>query len=392
MNTELIKKNLDNLETPAYFYDMELLKKTLSNIQQITENFGYRVHYALKANSNDRILQAISQRGFGADCVSGNEILKALENGFSPEEIVFAGVGKADWEIDLALDHDIGFFNCESLPEIEVINERAMQKNKKACIALRINPDIDARTHHYITTGIEENKFGINREDLPNVVQTCVQLEHIELKGLHVHIGSQITDMDVFKSLCLRINELQDFFRKEHVHLSDINVGGGLGLNYEDPESEGVPDFESYFNIFHTFLDLLPGQQLHFELGRSVTGHSGILITKVLYVKEGINTRFAVVDAGMTEMIRPALYQAHHKISALSAHKPLKKYDVVGPICESSDYFGKSIQLPELSRGDILVIHTVGAYGEVMRSNYNLRNHVKFYYSDDFSTPHKYHP
>src|SRR6056297_2022693 len=389
MNTELIKTQLNHLDTPSYFYDMELLHKTLSEVHKIKERSGYQIHYALKANSNDRILRTISNYGFGADCVSGNEILKALETGFPREGIVFAGVGKADWEIDIGLDYDIGFFNCESLTEIEVINERASLKNKTARIALRINPEIDAKTHHYITTGIEENKFGINREDLPQVLEKYHSLSHLQLKGIHVHIGSQITDLDVFKSLCLRMNELQDYFRREHIPLAHINVGGGLGLNYEQPEKESVPDFEAYFNIFKEFLDLYPGQQLHFELGRAVTGQCGKLITRVLYVKNGVNTRFAIVDAGMTELIRPALYQAYHKITALTSHREPLKYDVVGPICESSDYFGKAIELPELRRGDVLVVHTAGAYGEVMRSHYNLRDHLNFYYSDDLNSLHK---
>lgn len=385
MSNEWINNPVSQLETPCYLYDMDLLRKTLSNISALANPLNYKVHYALKANSNDRLLRTISQAGYGADCVSGNEIQKALQTGFPPEEIVFAGVGKADWEIDLALDHDIAMFNCESIPEIEVIQERALKKNKMAHIAVRINPEIDAKTHHYITTGIEENKFGINREELPQVLKASHSLSHVQLKGLHVHIGSQITDLDVFKSLCIRMNEIQDYFRREHLPLEHINVGGGLGLNYEQPEKEPIPDFNAYFNIFKEFLDLYPGQQLHFELGRSVTGQCGKLVTRVLYIKEGVNTRFAIVDAGMTELIRPALYQAYHKITAPANHNDPVKYDVVGPICESSDYFGKAVELPELQRGDILVIHTAGAYGEVMRSNYNLRNHLNFYYSDDLN-------
>ena len=389
MSNEYINHPLRRLKTPCYLYDMDLLRTTLSGISSIAGSLGYKVHYALKANSNDRLLRTISQAGYGADCVSGNEILKALQTGFPAEEVVFAGVGKADWEIDLALDHDIAMFNCESIAEMEVIQERAALKNKTARIALRINPEIDAKTHHYITTGIEENKFGINREDLPQVLEKYHSLSHLQLKGIHVHIGSQITDLDVFKSLCLRMNELQDYFRREHIPLAHINVGGGLGLNYEQPEKESVPDFEAYFNIFKEFLDLYPGQQLHFELGRAVTGQCGKLITRVLYVKNGVNTRFAIVDAGMTELIRPALYQAYHKITALTSHREPLKYDVVGPICESSDYFGKAIELPELRRGDVLVVHTAGAYGEVMRSHYNLRDHLNFYYSDDLNSLHK---
>ncbi|MFO7999768.1 MAG: diaminopimelate decarboxylase [Marinilabilia sp.] len=384
MNTELIKYNLDQLKTPCYFYDMELLERTLGEVRKIKDRYGYHVHYALKANSNTRILRKIREYGFGADCVSGNEILRALQTGYPPEEIAFAGVGKADWEIDRGLEYDIGFFNCESISEIEVINERAAMKNITANIALRINPEIDAKTHHYITTGIEENKFGINRKDLPKVVELFKKLNNIRLKGIHVHIGSQITDLDVFKSLCLRMNEIQDFFRKEHIELTDINVGGGLGLNYENPEEASIPDFDSYFRVFREFLEIQPYQKLHFELGRSLVGQCGALVTSVLYIKEGVNTNFAVVDAGMTELIRPALYQAYHKITALTSNKPTRKYDVVGPICESSDYFGKSVELPELKRGDVLVIHSAGAYGEVMQFSYNLRDHLEFYYSTDF--------
>lgn len=384
MNTELIKYNLDQLNTPCYFYDMELLERTLGEVRKIKDRYGYHVHYALKANSNTRILRKIREYGFGADCVSGNEILRALQTGYPPEEIAFAGVGKADWEIDRGLEYDIGFFNCESISEIEVISERAAMKNTTANIALRINPEIDAKTHHYITTGIEENKFGINRKDLPKVVELLKKLNNIRLKGIHVHIGSQITDLDVFKSLCLRMNEIQDFFRKEHIELTDINVGGGLGLNYENPGEGAIPDFDSYFRVFREFLEIQPHQKLHFELGRSLVGQCGALVTSVLYIKEGVNTNFAVVDAGMTELIRPALYQAYHKITALTSNKPTRKYDVVGPICESSDYFGKSVELPELKRGDVLVIHSAGAYGEVMQFSYNLRDHLEFYYSADF--------
>ena len=371
-------------ETPFYYYDLDLLRKTLKRLQSIQERYGYQLHYAVKANANSRIMKVVREHNLGADCVSGNEILHAIENGFNPDEMVYAGVGKSEREIDLALDHNIAFFNCESIPEIEVINERASIKNKKARIALRINPDVKANTHHYITTGIEENKFGINRSSLDEVIQTCSKLDWIDLKGLHFHIGSQIRDMDVFKGLCIRANEVQEVFRKEGIQITDINVGGGLGIDYENPEEAAIPDFENYFGVFSKFLNLLPGQQVHFELGRSVVGQCGKLITRVLYVKEGIHTKFAIVDAGMTELIRPALYQAYHKITNLSGEGPVQKYDVVGPICESSDYFGKQVDLPEVKRGDRLVIHSTGAYGEVMRSSYNLREHVHSYYSDDF--------
>jgi len=383
-NNSLFNKIMEP-ETPFYYYDLALLRETLNKLRDIQYRYGYDIHYAVKANANSRILQVIKDNDLGADCVSGNEIKKAINNGFDPAGIVYAGVGKSEREIDVALDNDIAFFNCESIPEIEVINERAEMHNKKARIALRINPGVKANTHHYITTGIEENKFGINRSELNQVIRTCKNLDWIDLKGLHFHIGSQITDMDVFKGLCLRINEIQEIFRKENLPITDINVGGGLGIDYENPESYFLPDFESYFNVFHRFLKLLRGQKVHFELGRSIVGQCGKLITRVLYVKEGIHTKFAIVDAGMTELIRPALYQAYHKITNFKDDRPLRKYDVVGPICESSDYFAKNISLPEVQRGDRLIIHSTGAYGEVMRSNYNLREHVMSYYSDDFT-------
>jgi len=381
------KPNINHLskpDTPFYYYNLDVLRETLDKLKTIREQYGFIIHYAIKANANSRILKLISSYGLGADCVSGNEILHALSNGFKSEDIVYAGVGKSDKEIDMALENDIGYFNCESLPEIEVINERAELKNTTARIALRVNPGIKANTHHYITTGVEENKFGINKSDLIQVIHACKALKNIDLQGLHVHIGSQIQDIDVFKSLCLRVNELQETFRKEGVHVSYLNLGGGLGINYDSPEQYPFSDFSSYFRVFGKFINHISNQHIHFELGRSIVGQCGYLVARVLYVKEGQHTKFAVVDAGMTELIRPALYQVTHKIVNLSSNKQFEKYDVVGPICESSDYFGKKVKLSKVSRGDRLLIYSTGAYGEVMRSNYNLREHVKSYYSDDF--------
>jgi diaminopimelate decarboxylase len=372
-----------NMKTPFYYYDLKILRETLEQLKKFQEDYGCEIHYAIKANANSRILRLIREYEMGADCVSGNEIKHAVNHGFQPEEIVFAGVGKSDHEIDLALDQNIAFFNCESLPEIEIINERAGLKKKKARVALRVNPGINANTHHYITTGVEENKFGINKSDLFRIIRASKKMQHINLKGLHVHIGSQITDMDIFKELCLRVNEIQEYFRKEGVSLTDLNLGGGLGINYENPGKEMIPDFKSYFEIFRKFLEKQPSQKLHFELGRSVVGQCGKLVTRALYVKEGVHTKFAIVDAGMTELIRPALYQAYHKITNISGTGNTEKYDIVGPVCESSDYFGKQVKLTKVKRGDLLVIHSTGAYGEVMRSGYNLREHVKSYYSDE---------
>ncbi|MCO6500698.1 MAG: diaminopimelate decarboxylase, partial [Vicingus serpentipes] len=347
--------------TPFYYYDMELLKRTLTLVSEEASKYNYHIHYAFKANSNPKILDLVRSFDFGADCVSGNEIKRAIETNFPSQKIVFAGVGKSDAEINIGLDNDIFCFNCESIPELEVINELAQQKNKIAKIALRINPNVNANTHHYITTGLEENKFGINMWELDDVLSTLKELNNVQLIGLHFHIGSQITDLSSFKGLCLRVNEIQEWFYNHHIIVDHINVGGGLGIDYENPAKNPIPDFKTYFKLFHDFIELRPQQELHFELGRSIVGQCGSLITKVLYVKKGVNTDFAIVDAGMTELIRPALYQAVHAISNLtSTAKETARYDVVGPICESSDCFAKALTLPVTQRGDIIAIHSAG--------------------------------
>jgi len=372
-----------NISTPFYFYDLDILDKTLNIIKTEANKYGYQVHYAVKANANHRIMNRIQSYGFGADCVSGNEIARAIETGFSPSKIVFAGVGKSDREIHIALDAGIFCFNCESIPEIELIDELATAQNKIAKIAIRINPNVNANTHHYITTGIEENKFGINRWEFDEVLTTLNRCKHIELIGLHFHIGSQITDLSVFKGLCLRINEIQNWFEDRQINVDHVNVGGGFGVDYNQPDENPFPDFKTFFSIFNEFLELRPIQNLHFELGRSMVAQCGSLISKVLYVKKGANTKFAILDAGMTELLRPALYQAYHKIENLSSSGKCENYDVVGPICESSDCFGKSVQLPQTKRNNLIAIRSTGAYGEAMASSYNLREIAESIFSED---------
>jgi diaminopimelate decarboxylase len=370
-----------NTPTPFYYYNLALLKATLTEVKESSDKYNYHVHYAFKANTNNPILALIRTFGFGADCVSGNEVKKAVECGYGAEQIVFAGVGKSDEEINVALDHNIFCFNCESIPELEVINELATAKNKTAQIALRINPNVNANTHHYITTGLEENKFGINRWEFEAILSTLKKCNNLKLIGLHFHIGSQITDLNSFKGLCLRVNEIQQWFYERQIIVDHINVGGGLGIDYENPHKNPIPDFKAFFKLFNDFIELRPQQQLHFELGRSIVAQCGTLISKVLYVKNGVNTDFAIIDAGMTELIRPALYQATHHIENLtSTEKEIKRYDVVGPICESSDCFAKALMLPHTKRGDLMAIYSAGAYGEVMASQYNLRDLVKAVY------------
>ncbi len=383
MNVKDLMKSAEENTTPFYYYDMELLDSTLNKLKDAADKYKYNVHYALKANTNGRVLDLISSYGFGADCVSGNEINKAVAHGFCPGQIAFAGVGKTDKEIEVGLGNDIFCFNCESVQEIEVINEIASREKKIADIALRINPNVDANTHKYITTGRTENKFGILVTEIAAVVKLIESCKNINLIGLHFHIGSQVTDLIAYRDLCLRVNEIQNWFDKQSMGLRHINVGGGLGIDYDNPDVNPVADFESFFSIFNTYLKLRNGQELHFELGRSIVGVIGNLISKVLYIKEGASKSFAILDAGMTELIRPALYNSKHKIENVSKHANSSNtfYDVVGPICESSDCFGAEINLPATARGDIIAIRCAGAYGEVMASNYNLREKPLAVYS-----------
>lgn len=374
------KAELQNHPTPFYAYDLKLLRDTLQAAGAAAGKYGYHVHYALKANSNEPILAEMQQAGFGADCVSGNEVKRAIETGFTSDKIVFAGVGKSDRELLFALQNDIFCFNVESIHELEVLNELAGESKKTARIALRINPNVNAKTHHYITTGLEENKFGINFWELEQVLNLIPRLPNLQLIGLHFHIGSQITEMSVFRQLCLRVNEIQQWFLGRNIKVQHLNLGGGLGVDYHNPEAQPIPDFETYFGIFKEFLKPEPGQEIHFELGRALVAQAGTLISKVLYIKKGIKTSFVILDAGMTELIRPALYQSYHKIENLTSTEPEIRYDVVGPICESSDCFGKAVMLPETNRGDLLAIRTAGAYGEVMSSGYNLRDKAEAVY------------
>ena len=370
-----MKKDFRHIDTPFYYYDTALLKATLDAIcAAIASQPNYYVHYAMKANANPKLMQLIREAGFGVDCVSGGEIRTALAEGFAADSIMFAGVGKSDWEIRLALQLGIFSFNVESLAELEVIQELAEQEQRIARVCLRINPDVEAHTHTHIVTGMAENKFGIALDDMMMVIEKANQYANISLKGLHFHIGSQITDMQDFKDLCERINAIQDQLNAQGVYPEIINVGGGLGVDYYAPSENPIPDFKAYFSVFMDCLQLRDGQSLHFELGRSIVAQCGSLMTRVLYVKQSVDKQFAIVDAGMTELIRPALYGAYHHIENLtSTADKIQKYDVVGPICESSDIFAADFSLPTTQRGDILAIRSAGAYGESMASCYNCR-------------------
>ena len=375
-------EKFEQLPTPFYYYDMQLLQQTLDVVKNESGKYGYHVHFAIKANANPRLLSLIAKNGLGADCVSGGEVRAALDAGFPANKIVFAGVGKADWEINLGLDNDIFCFNVESLAELEVINELAAAKQKVASIALRINPEVDAHTHAKITTGMKENKFGINLSQLASVTDRLADMKHVRLIGIHCHIGSQITDMSAFRNLTIRINEIQDDLAAKGIVVENLNFGGGLGIDYYHPNHLSIPAFDNYFAAIHSLLQVRPGQQVHFEPGRSIVAQCGTLIARVLYVKEGETKKFAILDAGFTELIRPAMYDAYHRIENISSDEPVELYDVVGPICESSDVFGKEVELNKAHRGDFLALRSAGAYGEVMASQYNCRKLPTAYYSD----------
>jgi diaminopimelate decarboxylase len=392
------------LETPFYYYDLNILRDTLTACKAAADKYNFHVHYAMKANFNPKVLDTIQQTGFGADCVSGNEVKAAIAHGFGKDKVVFAGVGKSDKEINVALDADIFCFNAESVQELLIINNLAKAKNKIANVAIRINPNVDAHTHHFITTGLEENKFGINTWQLPDVTEALHKCPNLQFLGIHFHIGSQITDMEVYKNLCEKVNELQTWFEDKGFTIKILNVGGGLGVDYYNPDTNTICDFETYFKVFKLFLNVKEGQEVHFELGRALVAQCSALISRVLYVKNGMKTNFLVLDAGMTELIRPMLYQAYHQIENLSKESAspqvrksesdvkesqisdlrshISKYDVVGPICESTDCFRKDVELPLSERGDLIAIRTTGAYGEVMASGYNLRDRVESVYSE----------
>ncbi len=381
---------MEKIRTPFYLYDMELLAESVSEMVRLSAQYGISAHYAVKANAEDRILRYIASKGLGADCVSGNEVLTALASGFPPEKIVFAGVGKTDEEIETAVGNGIFSMNCESLPEIEVIDGIAGRMGKKAGIMVRINPNIDAHTHKYITTGLEENKFGVSEHEFDALIELLGRCRWIDFKGLHFHIGSQILDVhDVFSLECRRACEIVSYFEERGLKVENIDLGGGLGIDYHDPDGHPVPDFGLWVRTIAEGMGKCGDRRISIEPGRSLVGQCGSLITRVLYVKHGVDKTFLITDAGMNDLIRPALYGAYHKVENISAEarnvKEYKKYDVVGPVCESSDVWGEGRELPETERGDLLAIRSAGAYGQVMASRYNLRTLAGTYYMDELN-------
>ena len=378
----------EKIATPFYCYDMDLLRRTVDQVHDLAQKHNLRVHYAVKANSNEKILREISAKGFGADCVSGNEVLHAHECGFPADRIVYAGVGKSDKEICNAMRLGIEAFNCESLQEIFVINEMAREYGMVANVSVRINPDIDAHTHKYVTTGLYENKFGISQHEFDKLIELIGKSRNINFIGLHFHIGSQITRVaEVFALECRRVNELVAYFERNGLEVKNINLGGGLGVDYDDPDGNPIPDFQTWFSTIDREIVRRPNQTVHVEPGRSIVAQCGTLISRVMFVKSGETKNFLIMDAGMNDLIRPALYGAYHRIENLSATmRPFfpshQAYDIVGPVCESSDVWGAGRLLPLSVRGDLMAIRSTGAYGQVMASRYNMKDLAPAVYSD----------
>ena len=381
-------EKLDKIATPFYYYDMDLFRRTVDAASELAQQYGIKVHYAVKANVERRMLEYISSKGFGADCVSGNEVLHAHDCGFPADKIVYAGVGKSDKEIYNALQLGIEAFNCESLQEIYVINEMAHVHGLKANVSVRINPDIDAHTHKYVTTGLYENKFGISQHEFDKLIDILKKSEHINFIGLHFHIGSQITRVDeVFALECQRVNDIVAYFERNGLKVNNINLGGGLGVDYDDPDENPIADFGTWFRTISENIVRREDQTVHVEPGRSLVAQCGTLISRVLFVKSGETKNFLIMDAGMNDLIRPALYGAYHKIENLSASQRTfypthQAYDIVGPVCESSDVWGAGRLLPLSVRGDLMAIRSTGAYGQVMASRYNMKDLAPSVFSD----------
>lgn len=378
-------KRISQLQTPFWYYDMELFRSTIDMVATLAEEYGILVHYSVKANYEKRLLAYICKKGLGVDCVSGNEVRYAIENGCDPSKIVFAGVGKQDEELLYALKHNIGSFNCESIQELELLEQIAAENSCIANVSVRINPEVDAHTHKFITTGLEMDKFGIPKKDAGKVVEILKASPHINFKGLHFHIGSQITDVEnVFTNECISANGIVDFFESNGLRVDNIDLGGGLGIDYYNPDSHPIPEFGLWFKTISEVLNHRPDQKIHVEPGRALVAQCVSLISRAIFVKDGETKTFLILDAGMCDLIRPALYGAYHKIENLSAkNRELRLYDVVEPVCESADVFAVDRTLPETFRGDMIAIRSTGAYGSVMSSGYNMRNKAFPVFSDD---------
>jgi len=364
--SEIVKK----AGTPVYIYSHAAFTGRLKELQQAFKAVNPLICYSMKANSNLAVLRALVKQGSGLDIVSGGELERAKRAGCPGEKIVFAGVGKTDEEIAAAIQYGILFFNVESLPEIDAINAVAAKLKKKATISLRINPDVDPRTHRHISTGKKESKFGIDLLRAEKAFVNRKKVPFVDLAGLHVHIGSQIESGIPFVHAFKKVTKFVADLKKDGVELKFLNIGGGLGVTYNHEKPQTAFDYAA------KVAPILKktGLKIIMEPGRFVSANSGILATQVIYVKETDVKNFAIIDAAMNDLIRPSFYDAYHRIEPVVKKKSKSVvYDVVGPVCESGDYLAKGRKLAEVKRGDLMAVFSAGAYGYVMSSNYNTR-------------------
>ena len=384
MLSRQVAAKLHAYETPFYLYDMALLRQTLESVVYESKRYGYHLHYAIKANYDDRILQVIREYGLGIDCASGNELKKAIEAGFDPKKIVYAGVGKRDKELKYAIEQEILAINVESLEELFLLDKLSGEAGKVTEVALRVNPDIDPKTNHCIDTGQADSKFGISYEEILENADELKKLKNLKLIGIHLHIGSQIRELHVFENMCNKVNVIVENMERLGFSFRFVDVGGGLGVNYDVPENEPIPNFASLFSIIHNHLSV-GDREVHFEFGRAIVAECGELITSVLFNKTtATGRRLVIVDASMTELIRPALYGSYHNIENITSDSELTtKYTVVGTACESTDVFQENVSLKKTKRGDLLALKSAGAYGMSMASRYNLHDLPGAVYSDE---------
>ncbi len=367
-----VSRLAEEVGTPFYVYSKSCL---LGNFRRIKKAFAPAnplIAFSVKANSNLAILRMFAREGSGFDIVSGGELRRVLKAGGDPRKVIYAGVGKTVEELRLAIKHNIMMVNLESEAEAELISEVAREMKSRVRVALRINPDVEAHTHEYITTGKKENKFGVSYNRAPEVIGRIAAMPSIEFVGIHVHVGSQITQQGPHLSGVKRMISLLETLRKQGIEIRTINMGGGFGIAYQEREKP--------LNIEKTASHILPliresGCRFIIEPGRYIVGPAGALISRISYIKEGDEKYFAITDAGMNDLIRPSLYKAYHRIIPVKKSGSRKKieYDIVGPICESTDFFGKNRMLPPLARGDLMAVCEAGAYGFAMASNYNTR-------------------
>ena len=358
--------------TPLFIYSKAALKAAWDRYQEAIDGRDVLICYAMKANSNLAILNLFARWGAGFDIVSGGELARALKAGAEPQKIIFSGVGKQAWEIKAAIEADIKCFNVESIPELALIQEVASALDKKAAISLRVNPDVDAKTHPYISTGLKGNKFGIAMEDALATYEHATTLSHIKIVGLDCHIGSQITQIEPYYDALERLLELMDQLRDKGIELEHLDIGGGLGIRYQNEELPHPRELIS--PTLKALRERGYGDlQLTLEPGRSLVGNSGILVTEVLFLKDGETKNFAIVDAAMNDLIRPTLYDAYHGALAVEVRAgDTQTYDIVGPVCESGDWLAKDRDFA-LKTGDLIAIESTGAYGFVMSGQYNSR-------------------